>query len=94
MPNSFAQYLQVHITNVCIITEWVKVFFYTFYGRMFLDNYLCLVASNKQQIQWTRIQRNSQKPEVGSASHKSYAASTSAATLKILRRKRFRKPKN
>jgi len=22
------------------------------------DDYLCLVASNKQQIQWTRIQRN------------------------------------
>ena len=25
------------------------------------DDYLCLVASNKLQIQWTRIQRNSQE---------------------------------
>ena len=31
--------------------------------------------------------------EVGSASHKSCAASVRATTLKILRRKRFRKPK-
>ena len=25
------------------------------------DGYLCLVASNKQQIQWTRIRRNPQE---------------------------------
>ena len=25
------------------------------------DDYLCLVASNKQQIQWTRIRRNPQE---------------------------------
>ena len=25
------------------------------------DNYLCLVASKKQQIQWTKIQRNPQE---------------------------------
>ena len=25
------------------------------------EDYLCLVASNKQQIQWTRIRRNSQE---------------------------------
>ena len=25
------------------------------------DHYLCLVTSNKQQIQWTRIQRNPQE---------------------------------
>ena len=31
------------------------------FDNMLCDNYLCLVASNKQQIQWTRIQRNSQK---------------------------------
>ena len=28
--------------------------------RLFLRNYICLVASNKQKIQWTRIRRNSQ----------------------------------
>ena len=33
-----------------------------------------------------------QPAEVGSASHKSCAASALATTLKILRRKRFRKP--
>ena len=25
--------------------------------KMFYDDYLCLVASNKHQIQWTRIQK-------------------------------------
>ena len=28
---------------------------------MLHDDYLCLVALNKQQIQWTRIRKNSQK---------------------------------
>ena len=72
------------------MAEWVKGLFIHFYGKMVLDNYLCLVASNKQQIQWTRIQRNLQKPEVGSASHKSCVASACATTLNILRRKHFR----
>ena len=30
-------------------------------GKLLYDDYLCLVASNKQQIQWTRIQRNPQE---------------------------------
>ena len=29
--------------------------------NMLYDDYLCLVASNKLQIQWTKIQRNSQE---------------------------------
>ena len=28
---------------------------------MLFDDYLCFVASNKQQIQWTRIQSNQHK---------------------------------
>ena len=30
-------------------------------GKTLYDDYLCLVASNKQQIQWTRIRRNPQE---------------------------------
>ena len=29
--------------------------------KMLYDDYLCLVASNKQQIQWKRIRKNSQE---------------------------------
>ena len=29
--------------------------------KMLYDDYLCLVALNKQQIQWTRIRRNPQE---------------------------------
>ena len=31
------------------------------FGKTLYDDYLCLMASNKQQIQWTRIRRNPQE---------------------------------
>ena len=33
--------------------------------KMLYDNYLCLVALNKQQFQWTRIWKNSQQHYIG-----------------------------
>ena len=32
-----------------------------FLDKTLYDDYLCLMASNKQQIQWTRIRRNPQE---------------------------------
>ena len=59
---------------------------------MLCDDYLCLVASNKQQIQRTKIQKNPQKhwitgnsqADVNSSNHEAVIAMKSAQNIQYL----------